>query len=498
MLKTIYVSTNSVIATAFNCSYMAAAAFTGLPFMFAAASSVGTSILSQAIGKRAIYVASGLLMLAGALWNMHIASSYAAFMVSRIFQGIGWGACEGLIVVSIRDIYFVRLLSPNSITLELTKKVNERGLRMYIHNITTLIFTWGSPIVLGNVSQSNEGFRNALMVVTVIQAFSILFLIILVPETSFSRQFNPDTSTNYGVSNQISGPTPSAVKSYLTSLHPVAYRGAFSLQAGLKPLRAIGAPTTLLTFVATFPLIAASHGIANSLSLLYAGMPTFIFPTRLGFIFILPLLLSLFSLGLISIVSRFQKTKSPSILRMSEIVPGILLGASGLVGLGIYTGVELGSKTLSNGVVVYDFATSMMFSLKVVSALFGMLVAGSVVLSYAASKHLSSFSSMPENESDRPLETGHQFWQSIFSGIFIMAIPVWAQMGSDRFSGLKDMSIGLAVTQIILGSTVGAIMSMKSSSVEQLDERIMGISRLGVGGSMELKGWKSNDSFFEA
>jgi len=90
---------------------MAAAAFTGLPFMFAALSSLGASVLSQLIGKRTIYILSGALMLIGAMWNMHVVSSYAQFMVSRLFQGIGWGATEGLVLVSIRDIFFVSILA---------------------------------------------------------------------------------------------------------------------------------------------------------------------------------------------------------------------------------------------------------------------------------------------------------------------------------------------------------------------------------------------------
>lgn len=38
---------------------------------------------------------------------MHIKTSYAQFMVSRVFQGIGWGSMEGLVAVSIRDMFFV-------------------------------------------------------------------------------------------------------------------------------------------------------------------------------------------------------------------------------------------------------------------------------------------------------------------------------------------------------------------------------------------------------
>lgn len=106
VLKTIFVSTNSVIATQFSVSYMGATSLTGLPFIFAAISGVAASILAAVIGKRTIYLVGGVLMLIGALWNMH-AGTFAQFMASRLFQGIGWGLTESLVAGSIRDIFFV-------------------------------------------------------------------------------------------------------------------------------------------------------------------------------------------------------------------------------------------------------------------------------------------------------------------------------------------------------------------------------------------------------
>jgi MFS family permease len=47
-------------------------------------------------------------MLFASLWNMHIMSSYGAFMINRIIQGIGWGTFEALVTGSISDIFFAR------------------------------------------------------------------------------------------------------------------------------------------------------------------------------------------------------------------------------------------------------------------------------------------------------------------------------------------------------------------------------------------------------
>jgi MFS family permease len=91
----------------YNSSYMATTALTGIPFIIAAVSSLGSTILSQVIGKRIIFIVSGFLMLIGVLWNMHVFSTYGWFMVSRVMQAVGWGASEGLVLISIRDIFFV-------------------------------------------------------------------------------------------------------------------------------------------------------------------------------------------------------------------------------------------------------------------------------------------------------------------------------------------------------------------------------------------------------
>jgi MFS family permease len=88
---------------------MAVTAFTGIPFIIAAISSIGSTMLSQIIGKRIIFVVSGFLMLVGVLWNMHVFMTYSWFMVSRVMQAVGWGASEGLVMISVRDIFFVGL-----------------------------------------------------------------------------------------------------------------------------------------------------------------------------------------------------------------------------------------------------------------------------------------------------------------------------------------------------------------------------------------------------
>ena len=106
-LKTLLVTVNSVIASELSVDYMSATALTGAPIMFGAFAALKSQMLCHSFGKRGIYLGSSLLMLIGALWNMHVYDSYAQFMVARIFQGIGGGMFESLISSSIADMFFV-------------------------------------------------------------------------------------------------------------------------------------------------------------------------------------------------------------------------------------------------------------------------------------------------------------------------------------------------------------------------------------------------------
>jgi MFS family permease len=86
---------------------MAVTSLTGLPLIISAFSGLKAMMVAQIFGKRPVYLVSSLLMLVSAAWNMHIGNSYLSFMASRIFQGIGWGAFESLVVGSLEDMYFV-------------------------------------------------------------------------------------------------------------------------------------------------------------------------------------------------------------------------------------------------------------------------------------------------------------------------------------------------------------------------------------------------------
>lgn len=365
--------------------------------------------------------------------------------------------------------------------------------------MTSLTCTWGSPVLGGYLSQSSDSFRQEIMVLTAIQAFSVFFLILFVPETSFSRS---SSSGQFANTTTISEPSHSPFRSYIKSLRLVSYHTLFSVRNAMQPIRVLGIPTTVLTFLITFPLIATSYAVANSLSLLFAAMPIFLFPSRIGFIFILPFVFSLFTFSLV-LVAVYFRSRPPHHLsttsNLAAIIPGVILGVSGLLAFGLYTSGELSPKTIDKGDTVFALdTTGNNLSLKVVSALFGMLVASAIVLSSSASSHLSANIS-----EDNGMENGYRVWLDIFTGIFIISMPGWIQMhGSEAnmVNGLKTTSIALAVTQLVVASTAGAVLWVNGDQIRRLDDRIMGVSGRGQGGvegSLDLKRWDSKRSFFE-
>lgn len=56
-----------------------------------------------------MYLVSAVLIFIGVVWTTKIRTSYAQFMTARIFQGLGWGAFDTMVMGSIMDTYFVSL-----------------------------------------------------------------------------------------------------------------------------------------------------------------------------------------------------------------------------------------------------------------------------------------------------------------------------------------------------------------------------------------------------
>src|ERR1700712_4670067 len=111
---------------------------------------------------------------------------------------------------------------------------------MNIFNAVTIVSTWGFPVLGGYLSQNTQGFRNQVMVINIMQAFSIVFLIFITPETTFDRSSAPHTPPS-------SSSDASSFKSYLSTLRFVTPHRTkpFTLNGAMRPVRALVAPSTI-------------------------------------------------------------------------------------------------------------------------------------------------------------------------------------------------------------------------------------------------------------
>lgn len=106
-MKTVFISTNGVMTTQFNVSYSSIAALTAVPLMLSTLTGLLSAVAGKMIGKRPIYLVSFILIFVGSIWNMTTEDSYRCIMAARVFQGLGWGAFDTLVLGSIQDTYFV-------------------------------------------------------------------------------------------------------------------------------------------------------------------------------------------------------------------------------------------------------------------------------------------------------------------------------------------------------------------------------------------------------
>jgi hypothetical protein len=387
---------------------------------------------------------------------------------------------------------------------------------MAIYNLTSITFLWGSPILGGFVSQSAEGYANQIMIINIIQAVSILLLILGLPETSFDRSAE-NFALPFGVTTttSVTGPPKTGMKAYFSTLK---FRNEhstrpFSISRFLHPLKALYTPSVLLASALTAPFLAAALGSAHTISLLFSAMPTFLFPARIGYIFILPAAFSLLFYSIASTASYLRckppRHLSTSIQNTELGVAGIGLLCSllGLLAWGLYTVSELEAGEYSDNGVVFSLDVSGLdLSLRKVSLLLGVLVGGATVLSQAGNKYLSASGAGGGTGGAEKVDAGemvkaHRVLEEVVVGVWICGMSAWIESdGTGLMGGLRNVSVVGATVGVVLGSSAAAVLCIKARWIGKMDERVLGRSidmdegedGMGVG---NLKRWGTGDSF---
>ncbi|OAA66805.1 major facilitator superfamily transporter [Niveomyces insectorum RCEF 264] len=305
VLKTVFVPVHSQLAMGYAVSYTAAAALTGVPLMVSALTGLASLVAARLWGKRPLYLASAVLLFAGSLWNLRApGTSFAQCMAARVFQGLGWGAFDTLVLGTIHDTYFE----------------HELYFRTAVYDVVVVTTTWGGPLLGGVVSSHGLGFRLQFEILVCFQAAALLLLALGCPETAYDRSFYSLNTPVSAWSNKALPLRPratlslEAVRDYVTArgLRPWSYTvqqqqrrasnkfsaridGALLLQAP----RALVAPTTLLLFLVSFLPLCALWSMAASLSLLFAPLPFTLGPPQLGGLLTAPWLLATAAVALL-------------------------------------------------------------------------------------------------------------------------------------------------------------------------------------------------------
>ncbi|GAA5971354.1 hypothetical protein JCM11641_008320 [Rhodosporidiobolus odoratus] len=216
------------------------------------------------IGRRPVFLLGGLCLFLTSIWS-GVSKNLTSFMWSRVFQGFGMAAFEGLVVSSIADMYHV----------------HERGFRSAIWGFAILAGINVTPIINGYVIGSDTlGYRWCFWLISIFLGLGFVGIVFFCPETAYDRDpvFNTDehsaadaaavneatdelekssdgTPKPTGEILHIEGHTEAGVgykqpKSYVQTLAPVSYHGKANVfKLILRPFPFFISPVVICAFL---------------------------------------------------------------------------------------------------------------------------------------------------------------------------------------------------------------------------------------------------------
>ncbi|KAK3312437.1 major facilitator superfamily domain-containing protein [Apodospora peruviana] len=504
VMKTIFISVNAQLTERFEVSYTAAAALTGAPLMISAFAGFLCLIASRICGKRPLYLVSLLAVFIGAVWNTNVATSYGQCMAARVFQGLGWGAFDALVLGSIQDTYFE----------------HERGLKVAIYSIVAVSTTWGAPLLGGVASQSQAGFGLQFAILSAFFVVAVPAITLGAPETVFDRAYTLAQTPATAATSKYKVSLPLAPRrlfsletfnNYVVKMKPYSYTtGVVNGGVLLQAPRAFIAPTTVLLFLISFLPYCVLWGLSSSLSLLFHPMPFVISPGSLGTLVTGPWILAtavvaVFALALpawhgghTSGVGHMVTTPGTSVMFTPKTHMVALAGGSVLAFMGVLTfGLHIdASMTRPEG----DDGMTSVFALEylgahvnfpAVSFMLGLLAAGVYVLDATvrplirASTMFTSSNLGVALRNTTDMGAGVGCWRQLFAGVFVIAVPnaVWS------WDGLRGVCIGVAIAQMVVAAVVGSVWWLWDENVRRWDGRVMRL--------VDLDMLKRTGSFFD-
>ncbi|KAK3940273.1 major facilitator superfamily domain-containing protein [Diplogelasinospora grovesii] len=490
VMKTVFVSVNGQLAEMYEVSYTAVAALTGAPLIVSSLTGFTSLIASRICGKRPLYLVSLLLVFIGAVWNTNVmgSGSFGQCMAARIFQGLGWGAFDSLVLGSIQDTYFE----------------HERGVRIAVYSIVAVATTWGPPLIGGVASQHSTGFSLQFTILSTFFVVAVPAICLGCPETVFDRAYTlaqaPPTGASTSSGYKQSQPlvprrlwSLETANEYIVKMKPLSYRGSTDVTTLLQAPRALVAPTTVLLFLVSFLPYGILWGFAGSLSLLFSPMPFMLTPGNIGILMAGPWLMGSIAVGVFGVVKWWGQNFTPR-LHMAAVAGGTVLVFVGVLTFGLHIDACM---TRPEG----DPGTTSMFALDylgknvsfpALSFVLGLLTAGVYTLDAATVAPLVRASTMftssnlgvaLRNTTD--MGAGVGIWRQLFAGVFVIAVPnaVWS------WDGLRALCIGVAIAQVVIAALVGSVWWLWDEDIRRWDGKIMRL--------VDLDMLKRTGSFFD-
>ncbi|KJZ77936.1 hypothetical protein HIM_02573 [Hirsutella minnesotensis 3608] len=497
--KTAFVATAGAMAVQYNTSYTAVAALTAVPICLSTLTGLGCAAAAKLWGKRPMYLASAILMLAGTIWAATAGDSYTFCMGARVLQGLGWGAFDTLVLGSIQDIYFE----------------HERNFPVTLYNIFNIATTWGSPLIGGFISAKAGSFTAQFQIIAAFHAFSIPLLVLGAAETTFDRSRLPslDSISVFDSENHSDG-ADSGV-SRLWCRHPSRFRraaayckdmmlhswysGPKTMSKALQAPRALVAPTTCLLFALSLIPFGALWGLAVSMALIAAPAPLSQDPAHIGTLMSGPWVLGMATVGGFCFYRGFHQKFTRRII-FAMIGFGTFLIIVGLLSFGLglhnfmspdprrYHGPE---EPFSLQPTFFSSQAARQLSLPLVSFQLGILAGGFHVLDTTTrpllvrSASFTSSSVAVAHRSIGDMHAGVVVLRNLSAAVFVVAAPA----AISQAGGLMAAVIGLAAVHTLLVAGVVTFCSFFDELVWRADGRVMGL--------VDLKMLKQSISFFD-
>lgn len=499
-MKTIFITSAGSLSTHYRVSDTAIGALTAAPLMISTVTSFMGSIIAKFYGKRPVYLASTILLFIGTIWNMTAGDNYRSCLGARIFQGLGWGAFETLVMGSIQDTYYVstmlRIIIWSQFPLTRSfQQEHERNLPVSIYNLLTITTTWGSPLLGGLATKNANKFTEQFRIINGFYVLAIPMLVFGAPETAFDRSravITPlpipglDSWRPWRLRHRVNN---ESVVNYIKKMKPLSFKTPVTLPAVLQAPRALIAPTTCLLFVLTFIPYGALWGLTTSISILTAPTPLSLDAAMTGVLMVGPwIIASVVAGGFCFYRGLYERfTRRISYLIIST---GSILALTGLLsyGLGIHNFMTP-HPTSSNPFFSSNVAGQI--SLPLLSLQLGILAGGTYTLDtvirpfLARSASFTSSNIAVAQRSIGDMHSGVMILRNFAAGIFVLTMPSAISL----YGTLKSITLGLGITQVLIGGAVMALWWYFDESIWRADGMIMGL--------VDLRLLKQSVSFFE-